>query len=119
MADELTQCLSTTVRNVDPADIAVYYGFLGPRGATLQPGQEFTVLGGFESLLSLGINGVTGDIIRREAFRAAVDAGSLAIVRTPAPHSYDPVLNLTRMITIVNGVPIVEDPCWGNFSSVG
>lgn len=104
-----TSCINTTVRNV--SGHALYFGFLGPRGKSLEDGEEYSVLGGFDALLN------RNDQRTRDLFKAAIEAGVLDVIETPHPHFLDHTTHLVKQIDVDNGAVVVHDPCWGTFSS--
>lgn len=90
---------STTVRNI--TNRPVFFGFLGPHGRTLLPGEEFTEKG---DLLSRCTK-------KRRAFSSlnhALQEGLLALVSTPKDHIYDEGADETRVLQIDNGIVSAE-----------
>lgn len=109
---DATLCLYTTLRNTSGA--AMYFGFLPPHGRTLDDGEEISVFGDVTSLF----RGQPANNRAKRSFEAALDAGNLAIIKTPAVHLYDETLDQTKMLTLDNDSFAVADPCWGSYSSV-
>lgn len=106
-----TACLYTTVKNISGKTRV--FGFLGPRGMRLAPGETVTVRGDL-----IGRLGNMTSARRFKALERSLDInGSLQIISTPAVHLYDPVAERTRVLAFQNGVLGVTDPCWDSSGS--
>lgn len=100
-------CLTTTVVN----NTATRRPFpLPPHNIALDPNEQYTVLG--DLFANYGRN-------KRQlaALLDCINRGDLAIIRTPAPHFYDAVTDMTKTIRINSGAVGVIDPCTGAYSS--
>lgn len=102
-----TEELYTVVENLAAGERV--FGFLGPRGMRLGPGEVVALPGDLTA--SLGSMVHRGG--RRRSFDAlerAVEAGLLRINSKPAPVVWDPTANVPRSIGVDNGVLGVVDP---------
>lgn len=108
MAD--TTCEQTKVRNMTGK--TAFFGFLPPRGKRLTPGEEYS----FDGDLRQFFAAVTKKRYRVSLYNALKNR-DLVIVSSPAQHYYDADLDVTKILTIVNGTVTVADPCTGGYSS--
>jgi hypothetical protein len=106
-------CLYTTVRNISGK--VLFFGFLPPHGKKLDIGEEITIPGTIHSYFARP----TYHGRHQRSFESAVagDNPTLAIVKTPAVHVFDEVLDRTYILKLHNGSFIKADPCWGTYSS--
>ncbi len=103
-----TACLSTRVRNTSGA--TRYFGFLNKHGARLADGDELDVPGDlFEQ--------VSRNERKRDALDAALTAGDLVVISTPAVHLYDLTDKDVKELKLDNGVLGISNPCWGQYAS--
>jgi hypothetical protein len=102
-----TSCLYSTIKNTSGA--AMRFGYIPPHGKRLTANQEVTVLGHIMEAVNRGDRGGSRFM---NALIDDVQAGRLKIVETPNPVFYDETLHQSSMITIVNDVVTVVDPCW-------
>lgn len=112
-------CFFTSVRNISGHELA--FGFLGTHGKRLKAGQSFTVRGDVRDRLAG--NKRKFDALERAVHGYTDQSGvsvpaTLAIASTPAVHLYDPTLDVTKILTLGNGVIGKADPCWGAYHSV-
>lgn len=108
MAD--STCLETKVRNMSGKTSV--FGFLPPHGKRLAAGEEYVFFGSMTGLLQA----ITSKR-KREAFIAAVKAGTIVVVSTPTPLLYDATLDVTKTIKVANNVISTADPCGVAYSS--
>jgi hypothetical protein len=102
-----TDCLRSTVKNT--SGVAKRFSFLPPNGRLLAIDEEQTFLG----TPTEAISRFPGHGKRHlDALERSVLAGELAIVNTPNPILFDPVLDTTSMLVLSGGTLAVEDPCW-------
>jgi len=103
-------CEQTKVRNLTGK--TVFFGFFPPRGKRLAPGEEYV----FDGDLRQFFAAITKKRYRVSLYNA-LKAKAVAIVSTPSQHYYDETLDVTKILTIDNGVVTVADPCTGGYSS--
>jgi hypothetical protein len=106
-----TRCLYTVLRNLRPE--RTYYGFLPPHGRRLDTCEEVVVPGDMMS----EFKGQTRNDRKRRSFEAALVAGDIAIVTSPAVHLHDSVLDETKIATLEDGDLALADPCWGTYAT--
>ena len=113
-----TTCLYSTVKNISGGTRT--FGFLPPHGRTLADNEEFTIFGDIRHDLG-GNQGGESSAQRRAnaAFEAAVEAGELEIVNTPAMILQDVTTDLPRMIQVDVGVLSSLDPGWDQTPAFG
>lgn len=101
----VTTGLYTTVENTSGADKV--FGFLGTHGKRLAANGTFTVPGDLVSKLG-------GQRSQRKfkALEAALTAGDLKIVSSPAVYLYDAEAEVTREVELAAGVLGTIDPQW-------
>lgn len=102
--------LETKVRNLSGA--TKYFSFLGKHGVTLEDGEEFIVLGDLLAKLS-----AQRRTVKYNTLIAALTAGDIAIVQTPSQHYFDATRDETKILEIVNGAVVIDDPEAGAYSS--
>ncbi len=109
---------TTTIRNITSRQLTL--GFL-PKSKDLAAGEELVLQGDLVAQLSL-----LNDKRKLEALSRAVtglnrdgSAGEkkIALVRTPAVHCFDVGLDMTKVVNVVNGSVVAQNPSWGNYSS--
>lgn len=101
-------CLVTTVRNTSGVDKS--FSFLGKHGRRLTANQQWSEPGDLIQKLAYSPR-------KYNALVSALENGLLGIVRTPAPHYFDPVTDHTRVLSLSNGSLSAVDPCWGHYIS--
>ncbi len=104
-------CLYTTLRNMSAQ--RQYFGFLPPHGRYLDSCEEFSVAGDMMSWFKRQ----TEQSRARRSFEAALEAGVLAIVSSPAVHLFDTTLDVTGVLALDNNTLLTTDPCWGAYAS--
>jgi hypothetical protein len=106
---QVTTCLITTVKNTSGG--SKHFAFLPPHGRTLANNAESSYNG--ELIPALRRNGSYVAGARAvTAFFAALEAGDMEIIKTPAPVFYDPTRDNTKILRVDNGVTLLADPCW-------
>ena len=95
-------CLYSTVKNISGSTMR--FGFLPPHGVQLVDDEEYTVFGNILDRLD--------STTKRVAFAAALDAGYIEIVNTPAPVLVDTVSGLSKALSVAGGDVVSADPCW-------
>ena len=105
-------CHQTKVRNMTGK--TAFFGFLPVRGKRLAPGEEYVFNGDLRQFYA----GVTKGR-HRKALLAAITGPdpALVIVSTPSQHVYDDTLDVTKILTVVNGSVTTANPCGGAYSS--
>ena len=106
--DNLTQCLTTIVRNT--SGVTKTFGFLPPHGVTLLPGEEFNIFGDLSLALTRG-NRRNGHR-NLAAFEKALQDGDLALEQTPSPILRDANHVPHAMAVSTGGVLSSATPCW-------
>lgn len=102
-------CLQTTVRNMLSTKHS--FGFLGPRGMRLAPGEQVMIPGDiWDSVSRNGRNFA--------ALSKSLQSGALVVVRSPTPIYFDIAIDRARTLQISTGVLSAVDPCWGAFASL-
>jgi len=91
---------------------AAVFGFLPPHGKKLASGEEYVFFGSLTGLLQ----SITSKR-KQEAFTNAVKSGDLVVVSTPAPLFYDPTLDVTKTVKVLNNVISTDNPCGVAYSS--
>lgn len=104
-------CLYSTVKNISGGSMV--FGFLPPHGRELANNEEYTVFGDIRMLIGSNA-GAEASTRRRSqlAFEAALEAGYLEVLNTPAPIAYDATTEEPKMIKVDNGAIVIADPCW-------
>lgn len=105
-----TDCINTTVRNMSGK--SAVFGFLPPHGKRLGAGEEYTLFGSLENLLSRITSGR-----KRAALETAVKSGDIVIVSSPTPILYDATLDVSKTIQLDNGTFSPVDPFGVPYSS--
>lgn len=106
-----TECLYSTIRNLCSTE--KYLGFVPPHGRRLDAGESLSFWGNIQDWL----NRNTPNDRARHSLEAALVAGKVAIVKTPAVFVVDSTWHETQMLAARAGVFITTDPCWGAYSS--
>lgn len=106
-----TSCLYSTVKNISGGTMV--FGFLPPHGRELANNEEFTVFGDIRGMLG-GNAGAEPAVHRRSqiAFEAAIEAGYLEVLSTPASIYFDVTGDAPKIIKVDDGAVEVADPCW-------
>jgi hypothetical protein len=110
MSLQTTDCLYSTIKNTSGG--SKRFMFLPPHGKTLAAAGEETFAGDVVSAIrSKRANFVAG---KRDvaALEAALQAGDVEIVKTPAPILYDPTRDESRQLKMDAGDLYAADPCW-------
>lgn len=102
-------CLQTTVRNMRSTRHS--YGFLGPRGMRLGPGEQVMIPGDIWDSASKNARNFA-------SLSRSLQSGELVVVRSPTPIYFDISLDRARTLQIANGTLSAIDPCWGTFASL-
>jgi hypothetical protein len=101
----VTTGLYTTVENTSGSDKV--FGFLGTHGKRLEANETYTVPGDLVSKL-----GAQRSQRKFKALESALQTGDLKIVSSPAVYLYDATDEVTRELSIDNGVIGTVDPQW-------
>lgn len=101
-------CLQSTVRNSTSG--TKFFAFLPPHGRTIAAGDELTFDGDIRELVARPGRYNRGGGVA--ALMAAMEAGELDIVGTPAPVMIDGVTGHSRMLVLNNNVLTTDGPCW-------
>jgi hypothetical protein len=102
-----TDCLYTTLQNISGKERV--FGYLGERGKRLAVGEMVTIPGNLINQLG---GGGKWSQRRFKALERSLLAESIAIVNTPGVHVYDPINDVTRVLSQEGGVVGSVDPCW-------
>lgn len=108
--DTQTLCHTTKVRNLTGK--TAFFGFLPPRGKRLKAGETYV----FDGDLRQFYASITKKRYRTSLLNALKNR-HLAIESTPSQHVYDATLDVTKILTVVNGSLVIADPCTGAYSS--
>jgi hypothetical protein len=101
----VTSGLYTTVENTSGVDKV--FGFLGTHGKRLEANETYTVPGDLVSKL-----GAQRSQRKFNALEAALVAGDLKIVSSPAVYLYDATDDVTKELALDNAVLGTVDPQW-------
>lgn len=101
-----TTCLYSTVINLKST--SRFFGFLGKHGKRLAAFQQYSEPGSLTNKISQKPR-------QFEALKAALVAGDLAIISSPAVTVLDATTLKTQNVTLSGGSLGVADPCWGKY----
>ena len=105
-----TDCLYSTLRNTSGHE--QFFGFLGAHGKRLAANESYSVPGDLNSKL-----GNTLSQRRFNSFKAALQAGDLALLSTPAVHLHDMAHDVVRVLALNNNELGFVDPCYASEGS--
>lgn len=105
-----TDCLYSTVKNTGARKL--FFGFLPPHGHHLDVNEEMNIFGDIREAVVRGERVLSARY--QNSLAAALDAGDMTILQTPAPILYDTedVDQTPKMLVLVNGALGVTTPCW-------
>jgi hypothetical protein len=100
----------TTVKNT--SGVAMTFSFLPPHGVRLANNATYSWFGG---LTDIGGSAGQEPASRKryyDALDAAIEAGNLTVLSTPAGVFYDATAEEPQVLTIDDGAVVVADPSW-------
>jgi len=106
-----TSALYTTVRNTSGATAKL--GFIPPHGKKLANNADVTVFGDIWDRMTKG--GRLNERARA-SFEAALLAGDIEIVQSPALLLQDLSTVAVKQVSVTGGTLGVSDPSWGSYS---
>lgn len=111
-----TGCLYSTVKNTSGKTRT--FGFIPPHGRVLDADEEYSIFGDIRNALG-GNRGSEHSVHRRDmaAFEAALAAGDMQILATPAQVLIDSDTGDSKIIGLDAGTLSDIDPCW--YNSIG
>lgn len=110
MSQQTTDCLYSTIKNVSGGSLRLM--FLPPHGVTLADAGEYTFAG--DPVAAISSKRANFVAAKRDiaAMEAALQAGNIEIIKTPAPILYDPTRDEARLLKMDGGTLYAADPCW-------
>ena len=108
-----TDCLYSTVRCKVNSAYPTYFGMLPLHGARLAYNAELNIFGDVREAVR------QAHTLRHvKSLEAAITAGALEIIKTPAPIMFDEEDEdkTPKQLVFVDGALGLEDPCWVEYS---
>lgn len=112
MASATPPCLQTIIQNTSGKTL--FIDFIPPHGKQLLAGQDAYIDGDLVNRLLTG--GGRLMVRKMKSLYAALAAGLVSIVLTPAVYLYDPTLLDTKVVELNNGTLSVGNSCFDNFT---
>lgn len=113
MPNPAVEELYTVVQNTSDAERV--YGYLGPRGMRLAPGEAVAIPG--DLVATLGAQAAEGQRRKFDALQRSLEAGRLQLNSRPTPVLWDAMDDRPKSLAVIGGVLGTVDPTYNEGDS--